>query len=321
MFENMKNVIKRNNERKAFTLPEVLIVMVIVGVISVLMLTMVKPNDKALKYQYYNAYNTLQTAAFNIYQDVQDAILYDFKDKSKKFAEGTGSAASRDFCKKLAVQRGSEVSNEYGYINTIEWNCNSFSSVNESTTNFSSLTPAFIASNSMKYYISPLQTKQFPDTLSIGNSTTINYFIVWVDLNGDRRPNTNKMENENRPPDIVPFIVTTSGEIIPIGVPINDMRYMQAYVKIPTETSERHTNTMTYLNAQWKTFGGSEYPSVDHSSIKRGWASLYANKPIWPWAGFPKESPQTAADADCRVMTGEATECEIAIEEYKNAFQ
>lgn len=114
----------------AFSLPELLIFLVIVGIISVLMLTIVKPNDKALKYQYYNAYNTLRTAGYNVSQDVADAQQSD--DTTLTSFDKRLPNTPAEWCKRLAVNRNAAEGTadaKYGYINTAKYNCNSFSAV------------------------------------------------------------------------------------------------------------------------------------------------------------------------------------------------
>ena len=54
--------------QKAFSLAEMLIVLVIISIVVVFTLTLIKPDDSALRIQYYKAYNTVATAAYNIYE-------------------------------------------------------------------------------------------------------------------------------------------------------------------------------------------------------------------------------------------------------------
>ncbi len=258
---------KKHNRKAAFSLPELLIFLAIVGVITVMMLTIIKPSEKALKYQYYNAYNTLNTAAYNIRQDVIDvnnALLENsglsYAEEDKKFPD-----TAKTFCAKFAVNPDTP-NDEYGYINTTEYKCNNFSSLSSfSEGSFTDSAMAFRASNSMKYYISGPKTSSFKDDLDGGN-VSIKYFIVWVDLNGDRRPNTPKW-TKNRPADIVPFVVTDTGKVFPVGQPAVDRRYMQAYVDIDSTESSEYTASTTFYQAQQEAFGGKQYPTVDLSSI------------------------------------------------------
>ena len=258
---------KKHNRKAAFSLPELLIFLAIVGVITVMMLTIIKPSEKALKYQYYNAYNTLNTAAYNIRQDVIDvnnALLENsglsYTDEDKKFPD-----TAQTFCTRFAVDPDNP-NHKYGYINTTEYNCNNFSALSSFSENsFTDSAMAFRASNSMKYYISGPKTSSFKDDLDGGN-VSIKYFIVWVDLNGDRRPNTPKW-TKNRPADIVPFVVTDTGKVFPVGQPAVDRRYMQAYVDIDSTESSEYTASTTFYQAQQEAFGGKQYPTVDLSSI------------------------------------------------------
>lgn len=51
-----------------------LIVLVIISIVVVFTLTLIKPDDSALRIQYYKAYNTVATAAYNIYEKLSPKI-------------------------------------------------------------------------------------------------------------------------------------------------------------------------------------------------------------------------------------------------------
>lgn len=257
-----------SNKKRAFSIPELLIFLAIVGVISVMMLTIIKPSEKALKYQYYNAYNTLNTAAYNIRQDVIDANNSElnntpnspYTEEDKEFPD-----TAKKFCTRFAVNPNNP-NYKYGYINTTDYNCNSFSALTSySKTSFTDSKMAFRASNSMKYYISNMNTTTINCDLDKIN-VSIKYFLVWVDLNGDRGPNTPEWK-EGRPADIVPFVVTNTGKVLPVGQPTVDRRYLQAYVDIDSTESSEYTPSTTYYQAQIEAFGNIEYPSVDLTSV------------------------------------------------------
>lgn len=61
--------------KNAFTLIEILIVFVVIGVISVITITTCKPFNKAKPYLYSRAYDTLSTAWFNAIEDNSDILV------------------------------------------------------------------------------------------------------------------------------------------------------------------------------------------------------------------------------------------------------
>jgi len=265
--------------KNAFTLAESLIFLSIVGVISVLMMTIIKPQERYLPYAYYSAYNALATAAMNIREDaninMQDTSTdTEIADVDKYFPGGYSEhsdvevakvEAAKELCKKLAVQ--ASTAEEYGYINTTEYNCSSFEPLLADGTAPTSDRMAFRATNSMKFFISAYGDLEFNDSMNGGKKEFVRYFIVWVDLNGDRNPNTAEWK-ENKPADIVPFIITTSGSVLPAGAPIVDPRYTTARVQYATDTISKYLPySKTYLEAQGIAYGDKQYPRHDHFSL------------------------------------------------------
>lgn len=253
--------------KKAFSIPELLIIMVIVGVISVMMLTIIKPNESALKFQYYNAYNTLNTAAFNINQDAMQALeenLPGVPAANKRFPIN-----AKELCEKLA----SNGSVQSGYINTTDYRCDSNPKVAASgdPSTFIDANMAFRASNSMKFYIRERLTTNIPN--SLGGTTSVPYFLVWVDLNGDRGPNTSDFQGKKKP-DIVPFVVADYGYVLPVGGPVSDITYMTGRVKVITDKKTYYTNSMPYYAAQIAAYGNKQYPATDLPSVANPWRTI-----------------------------------------------
>lgn len=201
-----------------------LIVIGIIGVIIVIMLTLVKPSQSVLKLQYYGAYNVLATAAYNIYDKALDEnkVMYE----------------NAELCAHLR-----------DYINNNSpYSCNE-SYVNLNGKNFNNDNIQFIASNGMVFYMS--------------QSFVLNDFgkdqkhrIVWVDVNGKRHPNTAEWK-ENVPADIVAFDITDTGEVVPLGYPKVDPRYMTAKVVFTDEITKPQITT--FFQSQNIAFGEKQY--------------------------------------------------------------
>lgn len=317
--------------KNGFTIPELLIFLTIVGVISVFMMTIIKPGEKYLPYAYYNAYNTLSTAAFNIREDANDLNMSDTNNtekaedkvfpgvKSDPDSTGEATEAARELCKKLAVDptADNETAAQYGYINTSEYNCSSFTVHTNARGSFSNnATPAFRASNSMLYYISRMGKVEVPDAMNENKKQTVKYFIVWVDLNGDRRPNTPNWKPK-KPADIVPFMVTTSGTVLPIGAPITDTRYMTARVQYPSDNKRKFSvKSASYYETQIMTYDDKEFPSYDLFSLKTTLSQAFA---AYLYRQNNTEmieiKKRAKIDDNCKITENEPPVCTMIIDE------
>ena len=316
--------------KNAFTIPELLIFLTIVGVISVFMLTIIKPGEKYLPYAYYNAYNTLSTAVFNIREDANDLNMSDTNNTEKpedKVFPGanndftTSSALTtmgRELCKKLAVDPNadSETAAQYGYINTSEYFCSTFTPIRNFSATFpDNQTPAFRASNSMLYYISIMGKLEVPDAMNNNKVQTIKYFTVWVDLNGDRRPNTAKW-SPKKPADIVPFIVTTSGTVLPVGAPTIDTRYMTARVQYPTDSKRKFSvKSASYYEAQIMTYGDKEFPSYDLLSLRSSIKKVVRAPYNLIKTEINEIDKRAKLDDNCKMTENEPPVCTLIIDE------
>ena len=300
-------MMKKQQIKKAFSLPELLIVMGIVGVISVIMLTIIKPNEIALKYQYYNAYNTLQTAAKNVFLDAEELST----SSTASAADKAFPATPADLCKKLAVNPASPNS-KYGYINSTVYNCSSLNTVgyNAGAGSFTDDKIAFTASNSMRYFISPLYNATLNS--SVLGSVSLNYFIVWVDINGGRNPNT-PVWTGKKVPDVVPFVVASNGVVVPIGHPTVDIRYTTARAKIVVEDGVSYGEPTTFYNAQVQAFGNYQEPSTELFSVRSDWQNLFKNTNLIP---YDTTTTKTAIP-ECVPQSGNYSSCTVLIDEQK----
>ena len=224
---------------KAFTLPEMLIVLGIISIVSVTLMTTIKPSDKYLKFQYYSAYNTLQTASYNVFQDMiyqsqkkEDEAL----EKGEAIPELSGEKVKLpllgEFSKALTTRGtvtvdGETYDNVGGYINTVEA---TYGSTVTSGADSEFTTPSFITANGMKFY-------QNNATLKDGTS---DYRLFWVDLNGDKKPNSADF-TKHESPDIVAFMVNDTGYVIPVGYATIDPRYLITHVDYAERAVEGQT--------------------------------------------------------------------------------
>ena len=313
--------------QKAFTIPELLIFLGIVGVVSVLMMTIIKPSEKYLPYAYYNAYNALSTAAFNIKEDANDNNMSGdetISDDDKYFPgslknpDSDSVTSAQELCKKLANNPdASDEDDKYGYINTSEYACKTFTSY-ASDGNFDvKATPAFRATNSMKFYIGKLAKLNVPNSMESDKNYELKYFIVWVDLNGDRNPNIAEW-NKNKPSDIVPFVVTTSGGVIPIGAPTIDTRYTTVRIKYPSDSSLKYSpKSMTFLEGQIAAYDNKEFPSYDQLSLSNSLYNSFKDKTAYKNTAdiITLIKNKAKLDDKCNFNDGYPSACTILIDE------
>lgn len=237
----------------AFSLPEIIIVMLIVAIAALLFITTLRPNsDKlVLKKLYYNAYRTLSTATYNIQADVED---YNNKLVEEADAAGSGEPAEnelRSFPSTQAELCEKLISNEEGYINISGVAACSKVVQANSEQQFKDKTGAelkematFTASNGMYYFMSEMDAD--------GNS------IIWVDLTGDRAPNTAIWKKE-APADIVPFMIANNGIVVPLGYPTYDIRYLTARITNSDPDVTRDSQIMSFYGAKVGAFNNKSY--------------------------------------------------------------
>lgn len=215
--------------KKAFSLVEILIVIGIIGIVSVAMITTLKPRELEVRYLYLSSYKFLKDACDNILMDAEHA------EPAQEFPMNPNA-----FCNALI-----------GYINIVPGTnkCSAAKPAYSATTFSEAWTPSFIASNHMRLYVS--------------NATTINgkaHIIVWVDLNGDRKPNTSKWK-QNKVADVVGFDVDADGDITILGYPRIDTRYLVAKIYYSSgEIGDEFSKKMTFYEAQKRAFNGKQLP-------------------------------------------------------------
>lgn len=220
------------NKKSAFTLTEILIMLTIIGFIMVAQLVVL--NSKVNQYSgaYYTVYNAIRKTAYNVLADIycpcKDPNCPDAACKAGPRAFPTDS---KNLCKRFAE-----------FINTAENNCDNQTLIDESL-NFKNATPAFIATNSFRFYFYKNRL-----TSTVGGKK-VNYFITFVDLNGEKRPNRFVCDDTDVLPDIIPFIITDSGDVIPVGLPVYSKAYMTATVGVSTADPSEKTKAMAFKDA------------------------------------------------------------------------
>lgn len=220
--------------KKAFSMLEILIIIVIIGVISVIMVTTIRPQDLQAGYLYLNAHTFLKDAADNVLLDALNA----------ETAEQFPIDPTR-----LCVAMS-------GYINTSRaQSCAGYHPPYDSSTFDPNWPVSLVASNDMRLYFSTTKVIN-----GLGN------ILVWVDLNGERRPNTSKWK-ELAAPDVVAFNINSDGNIVIVGPPLFDTRYVWAKIHYSTDENGRGTYSkkMPFYQAQYRAFNGTQVPDDTYS--------------------------------------------------------
>lgn len=172
---------KKLNQKKGFTLAEIMIVFFIIGIIAAVTLKPVNDNSVAHinKFMYYSAFTNLKMAVARMLYDgctpaEYTSTLCATGQLPKQLVSG-----GRGFCERLA-----EMYNIVGNPN-----CSQLTSSAPFTN------PTFKTSNSMKFFM---------------NNPDANGYTIYVDIDGDRRSGK---ANE----DVLPFFVYFDGTVLPLA--------------------------------------------------------------------------------------------------------
>lgn len=276
-------------KKTALTLAELMMVFVVIGVIASIAVVTIKPFEKSVKWIYYRMYHTFNTAIYNA-----------------MFTRAEFPTNSVDFCNALLE-----------FINSNENHCDINRIVSLTTTEYPEDKIQIIASNGVRIYISA-NTDGTPythtETESNGMSTTYKYYVVIADLNAEKRPNT-PIWTEKQMADIVAFVVTDSTEVIPVGYPEIDTRYMYARVVYPPissdEVDDNLSEATSYYEAKHRAWGNT----IDSSE-----AMSFNFQDDFP-EGSPFKLPASAYPTPPSVDIDEGcmetnSPCYVKIEEY-----
>ncbi len=236
--------------KNGFTMAEILIVLMIVGIIMALSIQSIRILTASYTSLAYFEFNTMKQIAGEMIAGKMAIPLKDDNNKEIKLSKlietknsnGTGRRLSTIitpedsvFCKGMTL-----IMNTAG-----KKDCDALYTATDSSTiePYINITtnskPNFSTTNGRMYYVSKRITP--PN----GVSSTYGYRLVAVDLNGKSKPNTS-VNSTRRPPDIITFLILDNGEIYPLGAAADNISFADGRV-------------MQYLNSRVKGYYYNSY--------------------------------------------------------------
>lgn len=221
--------------REGFTLGEVLICIMVIGIIfafSVQTLKIIRTSYASLS---YFAFNNMQAIARELISG-QTAKTTTSSTILCKRTDGTSvhvykpdqlpEEGTTPYCNQLAVGPGTNslcnnlvnISNTTGATSCTNLYTASISETNDEPyiSDFNYLNPNFITTNGQRFYIT---SRAFNENIS----DEYGYRLIAIDLNGKSKPNTIEETTNRMPPDIITFMLMDNGEVYPLGVAADNL--------------------------------------------------------------------------------------------------
>lgn len=287
-----------NKKRTGFTLPEILMTLVIAGFLAVLTVQAINVNRTAYTSLTYYAFNNLKSA-------VGELIIPETQGENVNEATGVGDYTEMCLTVKDAAEKGETPNCAFEFEERIIRDdinlCEGMSDImntqgNVSCTNRASISlanldnnplpstdlgnPDFRTTNGQKYYF-------WGRTAGEPNNGKYGYRIVAIDVNGDGAPNSPEAEG-SLPPDIIAFAVLDSGEILPVGIAANNCKLINGVCDINKNTEGKTYNYLTSkINAfRFKEPNGSDIPAFCEKTGTCDYDKVYLTNETTKKVGF-----------------------------------
>ena len=146
--------------------------------------------------------------------------------------------------------------------------------------------------------------------LVIFTAITTKYYIVFIDLTGERPPN-NANWTEEKPCDGVAFLVTDGADVVPLGPPEVDTRYVTATVSYPAtidNPEETFSQPMSYWDAKHVAWGNN----VDSTEMM----SLHFDRDLPASSPLKVNYPTPPALNEVKGCTEKTSPCDVVFEQY-----
>lgn len=276
--------------KSAVTLAEVLVTMGIISIIATFALTIIKPYEKTYKFLYIRIFNQLETSVYN-------AML----------SRSSFPSTSNGFCGMLTE-----------YLNVVQNNCTEVQDLPKYAETFPEDKIKLVLSNGMHLWIGSNGGAPFVKNQTIaGNTYSMKFYMVYVDITGNRPPNRVDWVAGGKMADIVAFAVTESSVVIPLGPPEVDTRYLTARaVYLPFDENCPECNKsapVTYAEAKSLAWGESMADSEVHSWHFEHGDAISATGPFA--VPYPL-LPGVKAGEGCTEVNNQVSPCYVKIDNY-----
>ncbi len=276
--------------KHAITLAEMLITMGIIAIIASFALTIIKPYEKTYKFLYVRIFNQLETAVYN-----------------SMLSRTSFPATSNAFCAMLTE-----------YLNTAENNCATAADLAKYAEVFPEDKIKLVLSNGMHLWIGSNGGAPFVKNQTIaGTSYPMKFYMVYVDITGNKPPNRVEWTEGGKLADIVAFAVTEASVVIPLGPPEIDTRYMTARaIYLPYDENCPECNKsvpVTYAEAKALSWGESMADSEIRSWHFEQGDAISASG---PFAVVYPTLPAYNAGEGCTQVNNKVSPCYVKIDNY-----
>ena len=221
-------------KKKGFTLGEILVVMMIIGVIMALSIQSIRIVKTSYTSLAYFAFRNMQIATRDLYGGQTAKTVAE--DSATILCRKSNGVSVHVFkpdsdvkyttipkCSELPTDTNDATKNLCSFIvkslnTTGKINCTKLYTASKGEggldpeiTNIDVLNPNFVTTNGQRYF---LTTRTFSESVS----KDYGYRLLAVDLNGKSKPNITKKDSKKMPPDIVTFMLLDNGELYPLGI-------------------------------------------------------------------------------------------------------
>ncbi len=232
--------------KNGFTMAEILIVLMIVGIIMALSIQAIKIVKASYASLTYFEFNTIKQIAAEMIAGESPNPLLDEFEKDEKVLKLTSTIEGKNgktltvintddkvFCRAMVSILNTKGKKDCDNFQTASYNTEPYLNIdfNKEKNNFST-------TNGRKYYLSK-RTQN-------GNVSDIyGYRLIAVDLNGKSKPNSADT-SVRKPPDVVTFLIMDNGEVYPLGAAADN-------IELPNGGS------LQYLNSKLKGYNFDSY--------------------------------------------------------------